>query len=656
MDGLSAAASGIAVVSLAIQLVDSVREIQRFLRSIADAAEELNRLVDLLEQLELILQSIGKLVEHQRAQHGDLDIDVSPSILKSVQTCEKTLQKLNKLIEKVKHNAKAKGRVTRALGHFWLGCKKEDIEDFENQLHRSVSNLNLIMTTNLIVFHSHGMQKLLSGVAANNSATTGISQELVALRMEVATDKYTPSNVSHARTRKPYAKAGFCRRPGSRKVVYKGILGVVTARIYAESDDIVEGERSRSSYARDERSWIIIPSFFSCCVQVHFTRSFGSVERTLRVYLIIPDHHPVWSMCYEGDVPRIQQLFSNREISPYSVNSGGVTLLSRAAEFVNTSLCILLLDLGVKVEPKDASLNPGIYFLPGHTVPDRIEHTYKLCVIVNPDMDLADFCSHYFYLIGRLSIQYFRSKVHYWVTEENINLFEPSPLAVVIKRMCDLSIDQEEFHKWKEIGSYLVAKKADIHKVSYWQGHRKSLIEIAWFFIHHPFDSSTIGMRLLETLDAGNVELGEYLRVERQYYYRAKWLPGLPFVELVTPRLRVVHIADKEPFSLSWDWWIDPEGVASEVLHEFRHFGPVWHDIFDYKFEPTQVLRSWPFMYPFWSCCLQFKSLHYPGDYERKIADRFKTRFERRWQKKMTKLAKIQGTYKKPKMPGMWID
>ena len=63
MDGLSAAASGIAVASLAIQLVDSVREIRRFFRTLKDAPEELHRLLDLLEHMELMLDKIGKLVE-----------------------------------------------------------------------------------------------------------------------------------------------------------------------------------------------------------------------------------------------------------------------------------------------------------------------------------------------------------------------------------------------------------------------------------------------------------------------------------------------------------------------------------------------------------------------------------------------------------------
>jgi hypothetical protein len=77
MEGLSAASSGIAVVSLSIQLVDSVREIRRFFRTLKDAPEELSRLLDLLEHLELMLENIGKLV--------DPDSDISPSVLKSTQ-------------------------------------------------------------------------------------------------------------------------------------------------------------------------------------------------------------------------------------------------------------------------------------------------------------------------------------------------------------------------------------------------------------------------------------------------------------------------------------------------------------------------------------------------------------------------------------------
>jgi hypothetical protein len=123
------------------------------------------------------------------------------------------------------------------------------------------------------------------------------------------------------------SRSAVCRRSAAHKVVYRGFLGSITARIQSQSDDFVEGEYSKEFYARDGWSWVFIPSFLSRCVQVQCASSFGSVERTLRTYPILPDDHPAWVMCWNGEVTSIQQLFSTREISPYSIGRTGRTLL-----------------------------------------------------------------------------------------------------------------------------------------------------------------------------------------------------------------------------------------------------------------------------------------------------------------------------------------
>ena len=138
MDGLSAVASGMGVASLAIQLVDSVREIRRFFRALKDAPEELSRLLDLLDHMELMLGYIVKLV--------DPDSDISPSVLKAIQTCETALNQLDVLIQKVKRSSAAQASLKRSLGFFRLACKKQEVEEIEKQLDRAVSNLNMVMT------------------------------------------------------------------------------------------------------------------------------------------------------------------------------------------------------------------------------------------------------------------------------------------------------------------------------------------------------------------------------------------------------------------------------------------------------------------------------------------------------------------------------
>lgn len=148
MDGLSAAASGIAVVSLAIQLVDSVREMRRFLRSISEASEELKRLIDLLEQLEMILEQVGMLVQRQH-ENTRLEADgVIASVSRAIKTCESKLAKLEEIVEATK-NTSATSRAAKMLGSIRLACKKKDIREMEQQVHEAVSLLSVTMMANL---------------------------------------------------------------------------------------------------------------------------------------------------------------------------------------------------------------------------------------------------------------------------------------------------------------------------------------------------------------------------------------------------------------------------------------------------------------------------------------------------------------------------
>jgi hypothetical protein len=143
----------------------------------------------------------------------------------------------------------------------------------------------------------------------------------VAVNRKDSKQKMTVDNWSRT------SRSAVCRPSASHKVVYRGFLGSITARIQSQPEDFVEGEHSKEFYARDEWSWVFIPSFLSRCVQVQCASSFGSVERTLRTCPILPYDHPAWAMCRDGDMMSIQELFSTREISPYAIGRHGQTLL-----------------------------------------------------------------------------------------------------------------------------------------------------------------------------------------------------------------------------------------------------------------------------------------------------------------------------------------
>jgi len=270
------------------------------------------------------------------------------------------------------------------------------------------------------------------------------------------------------------------------------------------------------------------------------------------------------------------------------------------------------------------------------------------------DKDIAEFCTGYFNTLQDCSVEFFRSRVENWVTEGNVNLFDPSPLEIVTRRLCNLSIDLIEINKWKDVASYLIAKKAKFCKLDEWD-KGTCLLEVAVTSVAHAFDAQIIGTRFLKMLDASNVDLAEYLTFELQHHLEGLLAPEKRFFikhglwdESPDPRTIKLDMYEEKPFSLSWDWWLDPKETAFIVCHEFRHFGRAEHFLYSESGYPGGLFY-WPFIYPDWTIGLRW--IHEEG-----IPKRLQQRFDHRWQKKKIKQAKIQGTYKKPKMPGTWID
>jgi hypothetical protein len=143
MDPLSVAVSRIAVVSLAIQLVDQIRETNRFLRDVDKAPKELSRLVVLLKQLHCLLDGITAVL--QRLRLVGEDIDVSAIILVALQGCDVQIKTLDEIV---------RSACTMHGSRTWLSLKlaskKRDIKEIEKPLHREMTILQTAMTLNIM--------------------------------------------------------------------------------------------------------------------------------------------------------------------------------------------------------------------------------------------------------------------------------------------------------------------------------------------------------------------------------------------------------------------------------------------------------------------------------------------------------------------------
>jgi hypothetical protein len=70
-----------------------------------------------------------------------------------------------------------------------------------------------------------------------------------------------------------------------------------------------------------------IPSFFSRCIEIQYSNSFGVIDGAIRIYPLLSDDHPAFTICEIGDIVGLQACFSTGSLSPYSVDKFGRSLL-----------------------------------------------------------------------------------------------------------------------------------------------------------------------------------------------------------------------------------------------------------------------------------------------------------------------------------------
>ena len=143
MDGVS---SAFAVVSLALQLVETVHEISKFLKEIENAPTELTRLVETLDQLNSVLGYVKDLLEQQFLV---LRLPGSPAfILQALKNCQGRVKTLETLVNKASMSFGHHRRVPRTWASVRFISKKEDFHELQSQLRDAKSDLQFAISSN----------------------------------------------------------------------------------------------------------------------------------------------------------------------------------------------------------------------------------------------------------------------------------------------------------------------------------------------------------------------------------------------------------------------------------------------------------------------------------------------------------------------------
>jgi hypothetical protein len=252
----------------------------------------------------------------------------------------------------------------------------------------------------------------------------------------------------------------------------------------------------------------------------------------------------------------------------------------------------------------------------------------------------------------KLPVHLFTRMVREWFTKENINDCLCPPLATAVMILGKSHTTQ--YQQWKSVIQHLIRLGTNLQR-----GFRDgaTILDNLMDGCGSPFESRPLGLAWLDILIELRIDVVEYLRTEYSHHFDpSKSLPMLRKNYRTDFRPRYLIISEETP-SASWDWFINAEGKAFDVLEEFKNFGPGRHDVLRALQNPGAAY-NWPFFYPVRQWCVQ-QLREYPSCHKDTIAiaQLAEDRFERRWHKKAMKLARAQGIiHRGPKMPGAWID
>jgi hypothetical protein len=148
MEVLSGVASGMAVVSLTVQLLQSANAIKTFIRDVKSASKELERLSESLDCLSALLTNVRDVMERQTSlQHCPLPSQTISDCLKS---CQSSLGLLEETAKKYERKQGGSASALKKLkDDIKFGFKTQDITAIEARIQSDINGLNTALGTNM---------------------------------------------------------------------------------------------------------------------------------------------------------------------------------------------------------------------------------------------------------------------------------------------------------------------------------------------------------------------------------------------------------------------------------------------------------------------------------------------------------------------------
>lgn len=277
----------VGVVSLGVQLAESVQKVKRFYDAMKEAPE---RLADIIDEIE----SLSDILTELEGSSSTYATDLGPKMQRCVATCRKAVNKFSTYADSLENRLKRHGR----RGSVKFASKSEDIEGVISRLESSKSNLVLAYM----------------------------------LYREAAADKRAMQMQQQMETLAVAQTSLLCQSP----------VVLASPNVPGSHLQTVPVLRSKNVARLSSPKWLS-QSVWELAIE----RAISGWTFSLRSYRLIELKSPVIHACIDGDVVLLQQLFNRREASPFDRTHDDISS-GRSLLMVNNgwpTVCRIVTDL-----------------------------------------------------------------------------------------------------------------------------------------------------------------------------------------------------------------------------------------------------------------------------------------------------------------------
>ena len=314
---LAVAASGISVVSFAIQIAESIQKLKYFYSLVQSAPTDILLLIDEIETLSLILEDIDRSVQNSVF----LDPHTKGVVMRSYTLCQKSGVSLKTLVQELEQGLKA-GKKKGALK---VALKNDKIEEFRKRLESAKMTMSL---ANQLYDRAMQQQRWDSQERGIDHLT---AQFGLMLSMQATLEKTEPGNAAPGSVITKSEVADERVQITTSCLTQQSKLGRSKLKNQTHTtrmSGMLEIRRADRGNSTETSISLRLPSWlYARRYDIFFRRACQGWDQSFRSYRVIPYESLVFEYSMAGDVAGLQRLFSTGQSSPFQVDPDGRTPL-----------------------------------------------------------------------------------------------------------------------------------------------------------------------------------------------------------------------------------------------------------------------------------------------------------------------------------------